>query len=239
MPEIRIIQHGVDKVPDDVLEAAKKIGLSMGLEEVHVGSPEEAEKFIQAAKDGGQMPEENLFIRVDQNEMEDLPEGAKDIPYNGVKGDSCDCPRCNLRRKESGPMPGLDEETARFNSLGNDESPLKKLLFEALQGNVNKGVDPQELRDKLERVVEEEVGDFSKMSPEDKAQAMRNKYEQVREKLQERAKQVQACLEDMVKIVDQLVELEGKENPASRILMLIMLKRLEQGLNFLGLPKKD
>lgn len=117
---IKVIVHG--DVPQDVIDEARKMGESMGIDEVVIGTPDTLDKIdlsgdpkvkiLTKDRQTGQIgrgvegiPRDVLSALVEALGLD--KEWAK-IPYNGTEGDSCNCPACNARRQEDGPDTGRD-----------------------------------------------------------------------------------------------------------------------------------
>lgn len=132
--DVKVIVMGKTPVPENVIAQAKEMARSMGLKEVHIGDPE---AIAEAASNPNMVVKPLQAMMIDK-ETGDLA-SVKDvknmgelggilaqllggdvteqewnewskIPYNGVEGDSCDCPACNSRRAEFGPDVGIDAD---------------------------------------------------------------------------------------------------------------------------------
>lgn len=125
MNKPKVVVHG--DVPQDAIDAASKMAEEMGIEEIHIGTPDLIEDVLRD-NEGLQMDGARLLTK-DRNsgeiniqeemtpdmairlaEMLGMDKEWAKIPYNGVEGDSCDCPACNARRKFDGPELGRDRE---------------------------------------------------------------------------------------------------------------------------------
>lgn len=159
MNKPKVVVHG--DVPQDAIDAAQKMAEEMGIEEIHIGTPDQIENVLKD-NDGLQMDGARLLTK-DRNsgeiniqeemtpdmairlaEMLGMDKEWAKIPYNGVEGDSCDCPACNARRKFDGPDLDMDAEkgippgrySEKLAGVGKDVAgtPMMKLPgFESLK----------------------------------------------------------------------------------------------------------
>lgn len=105
----KVVVHG--NVPQEAIDEARKMAEERGIEEIHIGTTDKLEEVLHdpdktITNVDALMMDRNTRKVERRSDLAAIIEALlpqNDIPYNGVKGDSCPCPGCNARRQANGP----------------------------------------------------------------------------------------------------------------------------------------